>query len=66
MVPDVNETWGRHLAHWRRRWLTNSYALVCPHRGQTNPSGQRHAAKYCWQASSVAKSLWNWRSVLGN
>ena len=27
---------------------------LCPHRGQTKPSGQRQAAKYCWHASSVA------------
>ena len=35
----------------------NSYALLCPHRGQVKPSGQRHVARYCWQASSVAKSV---------
>ena len=56
-VPDVNETWCRHLAHWWRLWFTSSYAFLCPHRGQVKPSGQRHDDRYCWQASSVAKSV---------
>jgi len=30
------------------------------------PSGQRQAVRYCSHASSVAKSLWNCRRVLGN
>ena len=34
-----------------------SVSMFRAHRGQRNPSGHRLAARYCWQASSVA----NWR-----
>jgi hypothetical protein len=30
------------------------------------PSGQWQAAKYCWQASSLANFDWNSRNVFGN
>lgn len=55
--PAVNETLCRRLAHWWRRWFTNLYDLLCPHRGHGKPSGQRHSDRYGWQASSVAKSI---------
>jgi hypothetical protein len=39
---------------------------VCPQRKHANPFGQRHAAKYLWQASSVANWRWNSRIFFGN
>ena len=42
---------------------TAAETMVEAQRAQMKPSGQRQAARYCSQASSVAKSLWNCRRV---
>ena len=56
-VPAVSDTWYRQSTHRQHRCFRIREARGWPQRGQRNPSGYRLAARYCWQASSVA----NWR-----
>ena len=64
MVPAVTDISYRQLSQ-RRRFRRIDKASAPEHRGQTHPSGQRRAAKYSAQASSVLKRLSNSSKVLG-
>src|SRR5258708_4815753 len=66
IVPAVSETCWRQPVHCQRLNFINASARGLPQRVHTKPSGQRQAAKYCWQAPSVANSDWNSRKVFGN
>src|SRR5215813_6365155 len=60
MVPAVTEVWRPQPAHSNVQALVSSrQALLPPQPGQTNPSGQRVAIRYCAQAASSPKRCWN-------
>src|SRR5215472_3219987 len=60
MVPAVTEVWRPQPAHSNVQALVSScQALPPPQPGQTNPSGQRVAIRYCAQAASSLKRCWN-------
>src|SRR6516162_9477377 len=60
MVPAVTEVWRPQPAHSNVQALVSSrQALPQLQPGQTNPSGQRVAIRYCAHAASSPKRCWN-------
>src|SRR6266568_3383669 len=60
IVPAVTEVCLPQPAHSQVHALVCScQALLVPQPGQTNPCGQRAAARYATQAASSGKWLWN-------
>src|SRR4051794_6826849 len=57
-VPAVTEVCWRQSAHSHRWRRSSTQARRPPQAGQTNPSGQREAARYSRQAPSVEKRSW--------
>lgn len=64
IVPAVTDVRREHALHIHSPAPVRQYSRP-PHRGQTNPSGQRSFAKYSKQASSELNQSWNCAKVLG-
>jgi hypothetical protein len=64
-VPAVTDVCWPQAAHSHRCRRSSTQAALPPHRGQTNPSGQREAARYRRHAASVANRSWNSMIVRG-
>jgi hypothetical protein len=60
MVAAVTEVWRPQPAHSNVQALVSSCQALPPSQpGQTNPSGQRVAIRYCAHAASSPKRCWN-------
>ena len=64
MVPAVTDISYRQCSQSQRLRRIDQ-ASAPAHRGQTHPSGQRNAARYSTQASSLQKRRSNSSNVLG-
>jgi hypothetical protein len=53
IVPAVSEVWWRQTRHWTLGRVLSRVPSVPPHKGQTNPAGQRSFSTAARHRSSV-------------